>query len=218
MRKIFKALLLPMIIGLFLGGASTLPGHVNSQIGAWLGLPIWGHFFGYTIGPYVVCYVNRESFIKSWLLGVLTIVIANLTYYLLPVILSSFIDTIHLGNFEHMMIGFIMWTITALVLTLIFSGGFQIWGKGKKLWFRCLAITTHFLIFLFALYLDMVSFMIRMFNGSFAESSRTRYFSMSGDAGRLFIADVFWTAIGLLISLGIYICFLKRTELCKASS
>lgn len=124
--------------------------------------------------------------------------------------LSPFIDTIHLGTIWHMLNGFIMWAVIATVLSFIFSIGLHVWQRDDKLWLGYLAITSHLLIFLFALYLDMISFMIRMFSGMF--SGREEYFSSVGSGGRLFIADVFWTVIGLLISLGIYMYLLKRTK------
>ena len=205
MNKTTKTYLLPTTIGLALGVLSTLPGHVSPLANHWLGLPILGHFFGYSIGLLIVCYINRKQVKKSWLLGVLTIMIANLTYYLLPVALNPFIDTIHLGTMGHMVQGFIMWTVIAMVLACIFVMSLKIWQRGKTLWLRRVAGLVPVLVLLYALYLDRIVIMMRKADGAFGVYGEEYL------ASERFTADLYWVTIGVVISIVIGAYLWKKT-------
>jgi len=203
-----KSIFPSLFIGILLGIASTLPGHISPKLSGWLGLPMWGHFFGYSLGPFLVCYLNRYRPLKSWLLGTLTIIFANITYYLLPIALSHFIPTIHLGTLSHMLTGFAMWTLIGALLAFVYTTSFLICQKGR----RFIGATLMCSVLLFALYLDNFSFKINMFwHENFSPDLRAQYVS-TGIFGRLFIADVIWTIIGLILILGIFLFLVTRTK------
>jgi len=204
MNKINKTYFWPIFIGLVLGVLSTLPGHVSPLTNHWLGLPIWGHFFGYSIGTLIVCYINREHVKKSWLLGILTIMIANFTYYLLPVALNPFIDTIHLGTIGHMVRGFVMWTVIAMILAFIFVMTLKIWQHGKTLWLRRVAGLVPMMLLLYALYLDRIVIMIRKANGAFGVFGEEYLVSMR------FTADLVWVTVGGVISIAVGVYLWKK--------
>ena len=112
---------LPLIIGLFLGAISIIMGQIPTAVAQFSGMTVIGNHIGYLCGVMIVAWVYHEKWFKSFLAGFLTMVTANLTYYV--TIIAFYLFGIGRSPFPptplQSVLGFIMWTIIAAIVCVL---------------------------------------------------------------------------------------------------
>ena len=103
----------PIVTGLFLGTVSIVIGQIPTAVAQFSGMTVLGNHIGYLWGVLIVSWVFHEKWIKSFISSFLSMIVANLAYYLS--IVAFYVFNIGRSPFPptplQSFYGFVQWSI-----------------------------------------------------------------------------------------------------------
>ena len=119
--RIKPKLILPIIMGVFLGAISIIMGQVHTAVAQFSGMTVIGHNEGYLLGALIAAWLNWERWAKSFAASFLTLTFANITYY--ACILVFYFTGWGRSPFPpspmNTLFSFVLWTVIASIICLL---------------------------------------------------------------------------------------------------
>jgi hypothetical protein len=127
-------IIIPLIVGVFLGFISVLVSRVPAPVAAWSGMRVLANHVGYLAGALLIAYINSDKWLKSFITSAFMLTAANLVYYLL-IHLGGVFGLFPAHSFLTELADLAIWTVIAVICAALSATAimFMLHGKTKSL-------------------------------------------------------------------------------------
>ena len=201
-------IIIPLIIGVFLGFISVVVSRVPAPVAAWSGMRVIANHIGYLATALLIAQINSDKWLKSFITSAFMLTVANIIYYLL-IHLGGVFGLFPAHSFLTELVDLAVWTVIAVICAALSATVIMFISHSNRKLFRFGAAAGWYLAMLWVIYEFIARRVIFCYN---CEIWRELGYLTDYVGGRNFTSDVFEIVFAFLLVTVILILLLIKIK------